>query len=413
MNFEEAMHEILSLPRPWEIMHVELISDQRLVEVHVRHQGDELHCPECGAPSPGYDSRNRRWRHLDLCEYQTSIVCDVPRVECGEHGVKQLPVPWAEASARFTARFECHVIDLLLITPMSATAKLLGLSWEQVAGIQARAVKRGLERRGDVSAKWIGIDETSFQKRHEYVSCVSDLLTSKVIYVADGHGQDSIQPFFDGLSPAELAGIEVCAMDMHDPFINVAAVALPNWEEALCFDRFHVAQLLGRAVDEVRRAENKVLIAAGDDSLKKTKFHWLKSLKTMSKRMKREFKALQALSFDVAKAWAIKEMASKLWHYKSRTWAKKAWLQLCDWADETGLAPMQRVARTIRLYWIGIVNAVVHGASNAASESINSRIQKLKGRANGYRNRDRFRDAIMFHLGGLDLYPRLATHTKP
>jgi len=413
MNFEEAMREILSLPSPWEIMHVELISDESLVEVHVRHQGDELQCPECSEPSPGYDSRSRRWRHLDLCEYQTSIVCDVPRVKCLEHGVKQLQVPWAEASARFTARFECHVIDLLLITPMTAAAKLLGLSWDQVAGIQARAVKRGLERRGDVSSKWLGIDETSFQKRHEYVSCVADLVTSKVIYVADGRGEASIEPFFDGLSTAQLADIEVVAMDMHDPFINVAAVALPNWEETLCFDRFHVAQLFGRAVDEVRRAENKVLIAAGDDSLKKTKFHWLKSPSKMSKRMKREFKALRELSLDVAKAWAIKEMASKLWYYKSRTWAKKAWLQLCKWADETGLAPMQRVARTIRLYWIGVVNAVVHGASNAASESINSRIQKLKGRANGYRSRDRFRDAIMFHLGGLDLYPRLATHTKP
>jgi transposase len=27
----------------------------------------------------------------------------------------------------------------------------------------------------------------------------------------------------------------------------------------------------------------------------------------------------------------------------------------------------------------------------------------------GYRNRDRFRNAIYFHLGGLDLYP--STHT--
>jgi transposase len=32
----------------------------------------------------------------------------------------------------------------------------------------------------------------------------------------------------------------------------------------------------------------------------------------------------------------------------------------------------------------------------------------------GFRNRERFRRAIYFHLGGLDLYPALpfATHTK-
>jgi len=27
----------------------------------------------------------------------------------------------------------------------------------------------------------------------------------------------------------------------------------------------------------------------------------------------------------------------------------------------------------------------------------------------GYRNRERFRNAILFHLGGLDLYPRPAS----
>ena len=33
-------------------------------------------------------------------------------------------------------------------------------------------------------------------------------------------------------------------------------------------------------------------------------------------------------------------------------------------------------------------------------------IQWLKYTARGYRNRERFRNAIYFHLGGLDLYPR-------
>ena len=36
----------------------------------------------------------------------------------------------------------------------------------------------------------------------------------------------------------------------------------------------------------------------------------------------------------------------------------------------------------------------------------NGRIQKVKSAACGFRNRERFRNAIYFHLGGLDLYPR-------
>ena len=77
MNFEEALHEILSLPSPWEIMHVELIKDERLVEVQVRHQGEELHCPECGVSGIEHiisrDSTERSrtrdpWFHVVFCD---------------------------------------------------------------------------------------------------------------------------------------------------------------------------------------------------------------------------------------------------------------------------------------------------------------------------------------------------------
>ena len=46
--------------------------------------------------------------------------------------------------------------------------------------------------------------------------------------------------------------------------------------------------------------------------------------------------------------------------------------------------------------------------------NINSRIQWVKRMACGYRNRENFRHAIYFHLGGLDLYPEAlkSAHSK-
>ena len=75
------------------------------------------------------------------------------------------------------------------------------------------------------------------------------------------------------------------------------------------------------------------------------------------------------------------------------------------------LEPVRRVARMVRDHLDGIINAIVLNATNAAAESVNSKIQRLKRMACGFRNRERFRNAIYFHLGGLDLLP--ATHTKP
>jgi len=74
---------------------------------------------------------------------------------------------------------------------------------------------------------------------------------------------------------------------------------------------------------------------------------------------------------------------------------------------------MVKVAKMIRYHLIGILNADVLGVTNARAESLNAKIQKMKRMACGYRNRERFRNAIYFHLGGLDLSPQTAvTHTR-
>lgn len=75
---------------------------------------------------------------------------------------------------------------------------------------------------------------------------------------------------------------------------------------------------------------------------------------------------------------------------------------------------MVKAARMVRTHLEGILmNAVVLGTTNAASESMNARIKRIKGRACSYRNRERFRRAILFHLGGLNLYPAgVSTHTR-
>jgi transposase len=66
---------------------------------------------------------------------------------------------------------------------------------------------------------------------------------------------------------------------------------------------------------------------------------------------------------------------------------------------------VKKVARTIKEHLWGIVNAIILKANNSTSESINSRIKTIKIRSRGFRNKARYKNAIYFHLGGLDLYP--------
>ena len=398
--------QILGIVPPWKVVHVELSSDSQEVRVHLRHgKPKELCCPECGKKSPRYDSRERSWRHLDTCQYRTILVAQVPRVKCDEHGVHQVSVPWAEAGSRFTALFEALVIDWLKEASTTAVARQLRLSWDEVDGIMQRAVKRGLERRGKVLPEEIGVDETSFQKRHEYVTVVTDYVDGRVVHVADGKGAESLDSYYEQFTPEELSEVRLVIMDMSGSYISSTRQKVPDADSKIAFDKFHVAKALGDAVNKVRHEENKELLRFGDERLKGTKYYWLQSPENMSWHRKRSFASLRASALKKAWAWALKETAMGLWDYLHRGWARRGWTRWYAWAIRSRLEPMKKVARMVKGHLDGILNAVVNGVTNATAEGVNSVIQRIKDRACGYRNRVRFRNAIYFHCGGLDLYP--------
>jgi transposase len=62
--------------------------------------------------------------------------------------------------------------------------------------------------------------------------------------------------------------------------------------------------------------------------------------------------------------------------------------------------------QAIKRHLWGILNAVVLKSHNGHSESMNSRIQRIKPKACGFRSRERCCYAIYSHCGGLDLYPK-------
>ena len=107
---------------------MELDVGRQRVTVFVEH-GGQLTCPVCAKTVPGYDTKRRRWGHLDTWQYHTYLTADVPRVKCPDHGVKQIEVPWADPGSRFKDVFECLVIDWLKEANTAAVARRLGLSW--------------------------------------------------------------------------------------------------------------------------------------------------------------------------------------------------------------------------------------------------------------------------------------------
>jgi transposase len=386
------------------------VKEQR-VDVVVEHRaGEEFGCPECGKKFGVYDhAEERSWRHLDSCQFTTMLRARIPRVQCPEHGVRQAKVPWAEPRSRFTLMFERFAIDVLLETDVAGAAKILGITWDEAHHLMQRAVARGRARKPRGLARRIGIDEKAIAKRHKYLTIVSNLDTGTVEFLAEGRTKASMFSYLAPYTVVQVAQIESIAMDMWAPFFETAMEWIPFAADKIVFDRYHVVQHMNHAVDQVRRAESKVLSAEGDATLKGSRYLWLFGKENVPDKSAEHFASLQATNLKTARAWAIKEMLRDLWNCDSREDAAAFHTRWHAWATRARLPAVRKVAAMVKSHLHNILTYYAHGITNAVSEGLNSAIQTIKKRAGGYRNVENFKTAIYFHCGGLSLYP---THSS-
>jgi transposase len=403
----ELYQQILGLTEPWRVEAVSLQVPSREVEVRVGYAETIWGCPQCQQRMHVHDYEERRWRHLDSCQFRTMIVARVPVVRCPEHGTQTVAVPWAEKYGRFSRLFERLAIDVMLECSITGACSILGLSWDEADGIKQRAVKRGLARREPAVMARLCVDEKGMGRGHEYMTIVAEVTEEQtaVRYVGEEREQGSLDAFWESLTAEQLAGVEAIAMDMWEPYVRSTLAHLPGAAGKIVHDPFHLVKHMNEAVNEVRINEHRRLLAAGDDTLKNTRQLWLYGLENVPAKHGPRFELVRELNLETARAWGIKEVFRSFWLCKSVKQAEKYFAQWYGWAIRSRLGPVKKVARMCKGRLAHILTFFVHRLTNGPIEGLNNKIQGLIKKAFGYRNRERFKTDIFFHLGGLNLYP--------
>ena len=380
--------------------------------MEVRPSWRRPRCGRCGQPAAGYDRlAPRDWRHLTLGRLILWLRYAPRRVACTSCGVKSEAVPWAEPESRFTRDFEEMAAYLAQITDRSAVARLLQIDWRTVGTMISRVVSRRLDPDRLAGLRHIGIDEFGYRKRHRYLTVVVDHDRRRVVWVGEGKSGDTLRRFFAELGPIGTAALEVVTMDLAGGYQSVVRELAP--QARIVFDRFHVQRLASQALDELRRTIVREL--GGCDAsraIKRSRWALLKNPWDLTGNQRQKLSEIQVTNRPLYRGYLLKEALAKAMDYRQPKRAREALQDWLTWAARCRLRPFQRVARTIRQHFEGIMAYFEERYTNGLTEGINGKVRMITRRAFGFHSAHALIGMIYLCCGGITLHPPLPQPTS-
>jgi len=383
MDTNKLFEMALGMGSGWKVVKSEMDVGTRQLRIWLDFgEGSQFECPECGEYCGAHDTVEKCWRHLDFWQHQTKLIARVPRVACPDHGVRQVEVPWARPGSGFTLMMEAMVLLLCQQMSVSAAASHLGENDTRLWRVLEHYVKEAHARKDWSQVRRIMVDETSARRGHRYVTVVVDAESRDLLFMAEGRGGETLQAFAQEMAAhgAKPEQIELVCMDMSPAYRKGAREAFP--QARVVFDRFHVMQMVGNALDDVRKSLHR----AGADlqgglwALRGNA--WTRSEQQLATRQ-----ALCRKYPKLGRAMMLREILQDVLadeDAESLTW----W---CSRAMRSRLEPFKKVAKSIREHWDGIVAFMETRLTNGLIEAINGLLQLAKRMARGFRSFTNFR----------------------
>ena len=413
-QMKDLFRVALGLEQPWVVNRIEFSQEKAQLDLWLDlPAGSRFACPECRKACSVYDHSERTWRHLNFFQHKTFLHARQPRIECPDHGVKTVEVPWARSGVGFTLLMEAFILMLVQngMTPTQA-ARMIDEHDTRLWRVVQHYVEKARSEADFSQVTVIGVDETSRARGHQYISVFMDLDEERrrVLFVTEGRDAETVKAFREDLTAhgGRVEQIEEACLDMSAAFISGLTEHFPKAQ--LTFDNFHLMKLLNEAVDQVRRVEQLT-----HPELKGSRYLWLTNEWNHTEKQAATFDELRSSHLRTVRATHIKSVFQDLFACDSVTEAERMLKHWYFWATHSRIGPMIKAAKTIKKHWAGVLRWFVSRITNGLLEGINSLIQSAKAKARGFRSTRYLITMVYLIVGKLDFkLPTMgyATHTK-
>jgi len=408
---EKVFEKILVLGDSWRVARVDYVEKESKVLIRIEETpalwpGES--CPHCQSKSvSGYDhAPERHWRHLNVCQLQSEIVCQLPRGQCrGCQKIYTVRAPWEGRSRGLTQEFEAFALTLMREMPVSKAGEILGETDQKLWRALFAHVDAAWAALSWEEVVWVGADEMNRKKGHNYLTVFVDLETKRVLLAVEGKDASVWEGFAQQLQAhnGHPKAITQIAIDMSPAYIKGIRDNFGN--AAIVYDKFHVISQVTTAVEEVRRSESRQ-DAVAREQLEKTCWLWRKNPERWTPREQRRWDQLKDKPLVTGLAYAMRLELQKAYASGSAKVARSRFAKWCQWVRMEAqsltnglLEPMRKVAQMVERHLEGILGHWKQGLTTAFLEGLNSLFSATKRKARGYRSTE-YQTAMLYFVAG-------------
>jgi len=408
---EKVFHQILALGEAWRVRQVEYVEKESKVLIQVEETPQlwaTESCPHCPSKSVGgYDhAPERRWRHLNVCQLNSEIVCALPRGQCRQcQKVYTVRAPWEGRSRGLTQEFEAFALTLMREMPVNKAGEILGETdqklWRALfAHVDAAWAELSWEK-----VVWVGADEMNRKKGHHYLTVFVDLEAKRVLLAVEGKDAGTWEQFAAQLVKhnGHPKAITQVAIDMSPAYLKGVRENFGNAQ--VVFDKYHVVSQVVAAVEEVRRKEARQ-DAQAREQLERTSWLWRKNPETWTEAEQERWAQLQDKPLVTGLAYAMRLELQRAYAAGTASQARDRFTSWYRWVRTeaqavTGelLEPMRKAADMVERHLEGILGHWKQGLTTAFLEGLNSLFSATKRKARGYRS-PVYQIAMLYFVAG-------------
>ncbi|MCP4378094.1 MAG: ISL3 family transposase [bacterium] len=371
------------------------VSDPTTIRITVASTILGTHCRKCGQWITRYYDTDKpiELRHLPILGRKTIIrICPVRYrcTACHRRPTTTQRLPWSTLRAGHTEAYDAYVLQQIVNSTVEDVSQREQVGYDAVMGTIRRQIATEINWDEITEVTVLGVDEISLKKGHkDFVTIVTGQCQDglRILGVLQDRKKATVKAFFQQVPTRLHAQLVAVCTDLYDGFVQAAREVFGATK--VVADRFHVAKLYRKTLEQVRKQEMRRL----KEALPKAEYAKLKGVmwslrKTPQPLTTTEHQQLRLLFQHAPLVRTVYDLCQDLTDIfdtptRSVTEARHTITAWIERVKQTGVQAFKTFLATLETHWQEITNYFLNRHTSGFVEGLNNKIKVLKRRCYG------------------------------